>query len=302
MVPICVAGLTIRSPFEGAAAESQSLFSDNSNFRHPNPIPSGVSGFSSSLHSNSDWPTAPEPQSLFTSGTWTHLDVTSQGPNILCTSKSTTLHTKCTILLHSTDTIPVSSSTDWQAAFGFGSSVKQQDDDLGFDPFDVTSKALADLIEKELSVQDKASLPMTGTRSAPGFPHGPLLGPLHNAPSMKGPLQPPTSSHFTPNSSLPSRGFSQLPHRTVYNSLSFPGQTPTSRHSWMGMSMRNNLPHLNHTRAPSSAAQHSSFLDLTLVPQQQHHHNMVLGGIHMTGKCKPVLEICVCISIDFVDR
>ncbi|RXN19772.1 CCR4-NOT transcription complex subunit 4-like protein [Labeo rohita] len=248
VVPICVAGLTVRSPFEGAGAESQSLFSDNSNFRHPNPIPSGLSGFSSSLHSNSDWPTAPEPQSLFTS-----------------------------------ETIPVSSSTDWQAAFGFGSSAKQQDDDLGFDPFDVTRKALADLIEKELSVQDKASLPMTGTKSAPVFPHGPLLGPLHNAPSMKGPLQPPTSSHFAPNSSLPSRGFSQLPHRTVYNSFSFPGQTQTSRHSWMGMPMRNNLPHLNHTGAPTSAAQHSSFLDLNLAPQQQQHHNTGLGGIHMTA-------------------
>uniref|UniRef100_A0A671N4H0 CCR4-NOT transcription complex subunit 4 n=1 Tax=Sinocyclocheilus anshuiensis TaxID=1608454 RepID=A0A671N4H0_9TELE len=248
VVPICVAGITVRSPFEGAAAESQSLFSDNSNFRHPNPIPSGLSGFSSSLHSNSDWPTAPEPQSLFTS-----------------------------------DTIPVESSTDWQAAFGFGSSAKQQDDDLGFDPFDVTRKALADLIEKELLVQDKTSLPMTGTKSVPVFPHGPMLGPLHNAPSMKVPHQPPTSSHFAPNSSLPSRGFSQLPHRTVYNSFSFPSQTQTSRHIWMGMPMRNNLPHLNHTGAPSSTAQHSSYLDLNLVPQQQQHHNMGLGGIHMTG-------------------
>uniref|UniRef100_A0A672K3C2 CCR4-NOT transcription complex subunit 4 n=1 Tax=Sinocyclocheilus grahami TaxID=75366 RepID=A0A672K3C2_SINGR len=258
VVPICVAGLTVRSPFEGAAAESQSLFSDNSNFRHPNPIPSGLSGFSSSLHSNSDWPTAPEPQSLFTS-----------------------------------DTIPVSSSTDWQAAFGFGSSAKQQDDDLGFDPFDVTRKALADLIEKELSVQDKASLPMTGRKSVPVFPHGPLLSPLHNAPSMKGPLQPPTSSHFAPNSSLPSRGFSQLPHRTVYNSFSFPGQAQTSRHSWMGMPMRNNLPHLNHTGAPSSAAQHSSFLDLNLAPQQQHHHSTRFRGIHMTENSTSVESLNV---------
>uniref|UniRef100_A0A8C4PYG1 CCR4-NOT transcription complex, subunit 4a n=1 Tax=Eptatretus burgeri TaxID=7764 RepID=A0A8C4PYG1_EPTBU len=49
------------------------------------------------------------------------------------------------------ETIPVASSTDWQAAFGFGAST-QQEDDLGFDPFDVTSKALADLMEKELRV------------------------------------------------------------------------------------------------------------------------------------------------------
>lgn len=70
VVPASVAGLTVLSPFEGAGTESQSLFSDNSNFRHPNPIPSSssVPGFPSSTQSNADWPTAPEPQSLFTSG------------------------------------------------------------------------------------------------------------------------------------------------------------------------------------------------------------------------------------------
>ncbi|KAI3366534.1 hypothetical protein L3Q82_000669 [Scortum barcoo] len=122
VVPISVTGHTIHSPFEAAAAESQSLFSDNSNFRRPNPPLSGQNSFPSSSHSNAEWPTAPEPQSLFTS-----------------------------------DTIPVSSSTDWQAAFGFGSSKQQQEDDLGFDPFDITRRALADLIEKELSVEDSLS-------------------------------------------------------------------------------------------------------------------------------------------------
>ncbi|KAI0212990.1 CCR4-NOT transcription complex subunit 4 [Lamellibrachia satsuma] len=47
------------------------------------------------------------------------------------------------------DTIPVSSSTDWQAAFGFTSNTESHDDDLGFDPWDESTKALADLIEKE---------------------------------------------------------------------------------------------------------------------------------------------------------
>ncbi|KYO17519.1 CCR4-NOT transcription complex subunit 4 isoform D [Alligator mississippiensis] len=115
VIPISSSNHSARSPFEGAVTESQSLFSDN--FRHPNPIPSGLPPFPSSPQTSSDWPTAPEPQSLFTS-----------------------------------ETIPVSSSTDWQAAFGFGSS-KQQEDDLGFDPFDITRKALADLIEKELTAQ-----------------------------------------------------------------------------------------------------------------------------------------------------
>ncbi|KAK2183071.1 hypothetical protein NP493_324g01007 [Ridgeia piscesae] len=47
------------------------------------------------------------------------------------------------------DTIAVSSSTDWQAAFGFTSNTESHDDDLGFDPWDESTKALADLIEKE---------------------------------------------------------------------------------------------------------------------------------------------------------
>ncbi|XP_065223380.1 CCR4-NOT transcription complex subunit 4 isoform X2 [Planococcus citri] len=53
---------------------------------------------------------------------------------------------------------PVHSSEDWQAAFGFGTdhngeitddSVYRNDDDLGFDPFTETQKALAEMIENE---------------------------------------------------------------------------------------------------------------------------------------------------------
>lgn len=184
------------------------------------------------------------------------------------------------------DTIPVSSSTDWQAAFGFGSSNKQQEDDLGFDPFDITSKALADLIEKELTVQDKSSLPMSHMTPAPGFPpYIPSL--LHSA---KGPMLPPpaSSTHLPPNCGLASQAFShhlQQPHlsqRLSYGSFSLPGHTQTlaSRHSWL-TTARANLPHLNHT------AQHSnSFMDLTLPPQQQQQHSTGLGGIPITGEYK----------------
>ncbi|KAI4825276.1 hypothetical protein KUCAC02_020962 [Chaenocephalus aceratus] len=158
VVPISMSDLSARSPFEGAAAESQSLFSDNSNFRHPNPLPAGLPPFPSSPRSNSDWPMTPEPQSLFTS--------------------------------------------DWQAAFGFGSSSKQQDDDLGFDPFDVTRKALADLIEKELSVQDQCPL-------SPG-----LLS--HSTHSHGLPPMNPNASHHFP-SGLPR--LPQLHHRAIFSSF-----------------------------------------------------------------------------------
>ncbi|XP_013776233.1 CCR4-NOT transcription complex subunit 4-like isoform X2 [Limulus polyphemus] len=48
------------------------------------------------------------------------------------------------------ESIPVNSSTDWQAAFGFSpSNHKLHDDELGFDPWDESAKGLADLLEKE---------------------------------------------------------------------------------------------------------------------------------------------------------
>ncbi|XP_053885046.1 CCR4-NOT transcription complex subunit 4 isoform X5 [Malaclemys terrapin pileata] len=232
VIPISSSNHSARSPFEGAVTESQSLFSDN--FRHPNPIPSGLPPFPSSPQTSSDWPTAPEPQSLFTS-----------------------------------ETIPVSSSTDWQAAFGFGSS-KQQEDDLGFDPFDITRKALADLIEKELSVQDQPSLsptslqnPSPHTTTAKGSGSG-FLHPV--APSNANSL----SSTFPV---LPQRFPQFQQHRAVYNSFSFPGQA--ARYPWMAFP-RNSIMHLNHTANPTS---NSNFLDLTLPPQ----HSTGLGGIPISG-------------------
>ncbi|XP_044310845.1 CCR4-NOT transcription complex subunit 4 isoform X5 [Varanus komodoensis] len=232
VIPISSSNHSARSPFEGAITESQSLFSDN--FRHPNPIPSGLPPFPSSPQTSNDWPMAPEPQSLFTS-----------------------------------ETIPVSSSTDWQAAFGFGSS-KQQEDDLGFDPFDITRKALADLIEKELSVQDQPSLSPTSLQNP--SPHtttakGSGSGFLH-------PAAPANANSLNSTFSVLPQRFPQFQqHRAVYNSFSFPG--PAARYPWMAFP-RNNIMHLNHTANPPS---NSNFLDLNLPPQ----HSTGLGGIPIAG-------------------
>ncbi|XP_029318018.1 CCR4-NOT transcription complex subunit 4 [Cottoperca gobio] len=248
VVPISVTGHTPRSPFEAAAAESQSLFSDNSNFRHPNPLPSGLSGFPSFPHSNTDWPTAPEPQSLFTS-----------------------------------DTMPVSSSTDWQAAFGFGSSKQQQEDDLGFDPFDITRRALADLIEKELSVEDSFS----SSLSPSSFSH------RTHRPLLNRSLGPPGGLPL-PNHLPPPHHFShhQHPHRGDYSPFSFPTHPSSSSSSscssassascgsWMdSTSSRNNFVPLNHTVSLNTSTSQSSFLDLTVLPG---HHSTGLGGIPIT--------------------
>ncbi|XP_055769750.1 CCR4-NOT transcription complex subunit 4-like isoform X2 [Salvelinus fontinalis] len=269
VVPVSV---TSRSPFQGAAAESQSLFSDN--FLHPNPIPSSLRGFpSTSTHNNHDtWPTAPQPHSLFTS-----------------------------------DTIPVSSSTDWQAAFGFGSSKQQtSEDDLGFDPFDITRKALEDLIEKELSVQD--SLPSLSISPGP-FPFHHHHSLLSSVPTKAGAGPPgeliPRNHFFSGlNSGLSSNHcYSQMhqhpQQRDVYNSFSFPGQplppssssssssssSQTGRPLWMTSSAavgsaptRNNFT--THFGGNRPASQHSSFLDLMLPSMR--HHSTGLGGIAMT--------------------
>lgn len=169
-----------------------------------------------------------------------------------------------------TETIPVSSSTDWQAAFGFGSS-KQQEDDLGFDPFDITRKALADLIEKELSVQDQPSLSPTSLQNP--TPHtttakGPGSGFLH-------PAAPANANSLSSTFPLMPQRFPQFQqHRAVYNSFSFPGQA--ARYPWMTFP-RNSIMHLNHTANPTS---NSNFLDLNLPPQ----HSTGLGGIPISGR------------------
>ncbi|MEE6477802.1 hypothetical protein FKM82_011636 [Ascaphus truei] len=227
VVPINSANHSARSPFEDALTESQSLFSDN--FRHPNPIPSGLPPFPSSPQTSNEWPTAPEPQSLFTS-----------------------------------ETIPVSSSTDWQAAFGFGSS-KQQEDDLGFDPFDITRKALADLIEKELSVQDQPSLSPNSLQNP--SPHTTAKGP------GSGFLHPTNANSIGSTFPVLPQRFPQFQHRAVYNSFSFPGQA--ARYPWMAFP-RNNIMHLNHTANPTS---NSNYLDLN----HPAHHSTGLGGIPIAG-------------------
>ncbi|MEE6477809.1 hypothetical protein FKM82_011636 [Ascaphus truei] len=228
VVPINSANHSARSPFEDALTESQSLFSDN--FRHPNPIPSGLPPFPSSPQTSNEWPTAPEPQSLFTS-----------------------------------ETIPVSSSTDWQAAFGFGSS-KQQEDDLGFDPFDITRKALADLIEKELSVQDQPSLSPNSLQNP--SPHTTAKGP------GSGFLHPTNANSIGSTFPVLPQRFPQFQHRAVYNSFSFPGQA--ARYPWMAFP-RNNIMHLNHTANPTS---NSNYLDLN----HPAHHSTGLGGIPIAGR------------------
>lgn len=84
-------------------------------------------------------------------------------------------------LVLSNDLPPVNHQTDWQAAFGFGSEIVKEkhnaEDDLGFDPWNESSKGLADLLEKELQL---GTLPTTNssnvqvTQPPPGFNPSPF--------------------------------------------------------------------------------------------------------------------------------
>ncbi|RUS87502.1 hypothetical protein EGW08_004756 [Elysia chlorotica] len=95
------------------------------------------------------------------------------------------------------DAIPVSSTTDWSAAFGFNQKEVPQDDDLGFDPCAESFKGLADLIEKENGMQQQQQ-----TMMGPGLHHQHLQHSL--------PLQMPRLTASPPHSSFhPSHTLSQ---------------------------------------------------------------------------------------------
>lgn len=169
--------------------------------------------------------------------------------------------------LFTSEKIPVSSSTDWQAAFGFGSN-KQPEDDSGFNPFDVTQKALADLSEQELFIQDKLSLSPTSLQNsssntipakALGFG---FLNLLHGQTlNCTFPVMPQRFPHLQK-------------HWAIYNSFSFTGQA--AYYSWMAFPCNSIMP-LKHTANPTS---NSTSLDLNLPPQ----HNTCLGGIPIAGR------------------
>lgn len=144
---------------------------------------------------------------------------------------------------------------------------------MGFDPFDITRKALADLIEKELSVQDQPALSPTSLQNP--SPHTTAKGPGSSY------LHPTAVTNANSISStfpgLPQR-FPPFQHRPVYNSFNFPGQA--ARYPWMAFP-RNNIMHLNHTATPTS---NSNFMDLGHPPQ----HNTGLGGIPISGELRRV--------------
>ncbi|XP_045176750.2 CCR4-NOT transcription complex subunit 4-like isoform X2 [Mercenaria mercenaria] len=118
------------------------------------------------------------------------------------------------------DTIPVNTTTDWQAAFGFGQTTNTnkskdwQDDDLGFDPLEESSRGLADLLEKENGQKQQQQHSTLGFSSHSSFqPHSRQM---HNNIGQN--LPPGFSlSHIAPQSQL---GGTQIPQsRTNHTSV-----------------------------------------------------------------------------------
>ncbi|CAH1787022.1 unnamed protein product [Owenia fusiformis] len=87
------------------------------------------------------------------------------------------------------ESIPVSSSTDWQAAFGFApkkETVSNADDDLGFDPWEESSKVLSEIMENETVINQHNVVNNKPTGLPPGFTpnHIPNLSATHRTDSL----------------------------------------------------------------------------------------------------------------------
>ena len=90
--------------------------------------------------------------------------------------------------------MPIQSTNDWEAAFGFSKSKEQEpidtiadsgDNDFGFDPWVECSKGLADLMEKESAVSNLGRLPDTNKPDYnQSFPY-PTSFQTHNFPNSR---------------------------------------------------------------------------------------------------------------------
>ncbi|XP_010792576.1 CCR4-NOT transcription complex subunit 4 [Notothenia coriiceps] len=261
MVPLSVTGHTPRSPFEAAAAESQSLFSDNSNFRHPNPLPSGMSGFPTPPHSNAEWPTTPEPHSLFTSGRDKIRRMCVTTVNIWC--QTFLLHTNSVAWCEEKEQSRTRVRAEIKVSGPLGAQVFRVGaiSECGLLLCSRTSPLviLPSLLELWTCGQhtEKAHV-------APPLHRGPFPNPL------------PHPHHFPHH---------QHPHRGGYTTFGFPTSSSSSSSSsssascgsWMGpASSRRNFVPLNHTNSLTTSTSHSSFLDSTGLLG---HHSTGLGGI-----------------------
>lgn len=171
-----------------------------------------------------------------------------------------------------TDSIPVSSSTNWQAAFGFSSSEQKQEEGLGFDPFDITRRGLDDLTEKQFSDSFISSL------SSCSFPYRTQPLPNKVLETPRGLLFPnylPCNHHLSHFLHLVKGGYGSFTLPTHLSSAAS-SSSSSSCVSRMGPTFSHSA--FTQTVSPAVSTSHSRFLDLT------GHHSAGPGGIPVSGK------------------
>ncbi|XP_070565330.1 CCR4-NOT transcription complex subunit 4-like [Ptychodera flava] len=146
--------------------------------------------------------------------------------------------------LFGNDTLPITSSTNWQEAFGFSSLKDKQEDDLGFDPWDESSKGLAEIMEKELQLNSSPPTNST-TNSAPSSladrTHPPPPG-FNNHISAFNPAAAPRPP-YRPDL-VGSKMMSWMPHTQPSNSMHQPDPTNMNAKDWQD-GLRALLPNIN---------------------------------------------------------
>ncbi|XP_063956900.1 CCR4-NOT transcription complex subunit 4-like isoform X1 [Lytechinus pictus] len=137
--------------------------------------------------------------------------------------------------------LPVDShTTDWQAAFGFTSDPKEKhnEDDLGFDPWQESSQGLADLLEKELQLNQPSKI----TQPPPGFnSHSQPFVPMHRhgRPAGRSKILPWVHSQSSPTSEATPTGQTGPAHPPPANHVP---RFPAPRSSMPGHSPHNPNP------------------------------------------------------------
>ncbi|XP_077978128.1 CCR4-NOT transcription complex subunit 4-like isoform X2 [Glandiceps talaboti] len=137
------------------------------------------------------------------------------------------------------DTLPISSSTNWQEAFGFSSLKDSKEDDLGFDPWDESSKGLAEIMEKELQLNSSPPN-MNSTSAPPDRTHIPPpgfnnhIGAFNPAAAPRPPYRPDL---------VGSKMMSWMPHTQPSNSMQ-QQEPPVQLKDWQD-GLRALLPNIN---------------------------------------------------------
>lgn len=184
----------LTSPHSHASNSSSTASTSHAAFgaRPGGPVPPPPGLISTALINNRKLPfqSATDSMSLFSSANGFPAN---RNPKPLQNSLQSPAEDSLSVAADIPDTIPVSTSTDWQAAFGFTSTqTETHDDDLGFDPWNESAKGLAEIIEKEGTSSEQENIQ-----------HRLQYSPLVNSKSSHSPMSPQEQGHPVHHNMLP---------------------------------------------------------------------------------------------------